>query len=152
MTSEAPKLLPCPFCGSDDALYSEHMQGTIIHPAYRVRCDHCGASTGYTDNDHVAAWNTRDTTHTQAMVVAAYEDAAVVALSCVHLTPDPDKCIRSRVPENAQAALDALLKAERVRLLREIEAHHALALFGDVDGRDCHSFVTDIIEKETGHA
>lgn len=85
------------------------------------------------------------TTHAQAMVAAAYEDATeVVAHDYVC------DAIHNRTPDDAQAALDALLKAERVRLLREIEVHHALALTGDVDGRDCHSFVTDIIEKETG--
>lgn len=52
------ELLPCPFCGSLD-LEKQHLEGTILHPAYRIRCDNCGASTGYTDNSCDEAWNTR---------------------------------------------------------------------------------------------
>ena len=58
----APELKPCPFCGEADqeTLMVEHMPGTILHPAYRVRCDNCGASTGYSDkSDPITAWNTR---------------------------------------------------------------------------------------------
>lgn len=53
------ELLPCPFCGSAEHLHVEHLEGTSIHPAYRVRCDFCGASTRYTDRDCRTAWNTR---------------------------------------------------------------------------------------------
>ena len=53
------KLLPCPFCGETDALITEHLGGTVIHPAYRIRCDNCGASSRYTDSGWVSAWNTR---------------------------------------------------------------------------------------------
>lgn len=52
-------LKPCPFCGEANNLIIEHMEGTIIHPAYQVRCDNCGASSGFTDRDWVGAWNTR---------------------------------------------------------------------------------------------
>jgi len=55
------ELLPCPFCGDGDSLYVEHLEGTILHPAFRVRCDNCGASTGYTDKGHAAEWNARAT-------------------------------------------------------------------------------------------
>lgn len=58
MTAETD-LLPCPFCGEGDHLLVEHLEGTIIHPAYRVRCDNCGACIEYTDRDCHAAWNTR---------------------------------------------------------------------------------------------
>lgn len=54
-------LYPCPFCGQQDARV-EHMEGTILHPAYRVYCDNCGASNGWTDKgDHAEKWNTRAT-------------------------------------------------------------------------------------------
>lgn len=53
------KLLPCPFCGRDEHLQVEHLEGTVVHPAYRVSCDNCGASTGYTDKDCRAVWNER---------------------------------------------------------------------------------------------
>lgn len=53
-------LLPCPFCGHDESLYIEHVEGTIRHPAYYVRCDYCGAQTGSTDSgEHVKKWNER---------------------------------------------------------------------------------------------
>lgn len=58
MTADV-ELLPCPFCGSAEHLHVEHLEGTSIHPAYRVRCDFCGASTRYTDRDYRTAWNTR---------------------------------------------------------------------------------------------
>lgn len=58
MTTDV-KLLPCPFCGKDEHLQVEHLEGTVVHPAYRVRCDWCGASTGYTDKDCRANWNKR---------------------------------------------------------------------------------------------
>lgn len=58
--SEVAELKPCPFCGKSDALEVECMAGTIRHPAYRVRCDWCGAATEYSSSiDPVAAWNTR---------------------------------------------------------------------------------------------
>lgn len=57
--SSKPELLPCPFCGDGSSLMIEHLEGTIIHPAHRVRCDNCGASIEYTDHDHVAIWNRR---------------------------------------------------------------------------------------------
>lgn len=55
------KLKACPFCGSpDDCLIVEHMKGTVMRPAYRVYCDYCAASTGYTDRgNHVELWNSR---------------------------------------------------------------------------------------------
>ena len=76
----APDLKPCPFCGEADqeTLMIEHLEGTILHPAYRVRCDNCGASTGYSDRgDHIAAWNTRATPLAEALAV---QDAARVLL------------------------------------------------------------------------
>ncbi|WDW05987.1 Lar family restriction alleviation protein [Stenotrophomonas maltophilia] len=60
MDVEQIDLLPCPFCGAaSDSLIVEHLEGTILHPAHRVRCDNCGASSGYTDHACREAWNTR---------------------------------------------------------------------------------------------
>lgn len=56
------ELKPCPFCGeaNQEILMVQHMAGTIIHPTYRVACDNCGGSCGWTDRgDHVAKWNQR---------------------------------------------------------------------------------------------
>lgn len=60
----APDRKPCPFCGEADqeTLMIQHLEGTILRPAYRVCCDNCGASTRYSDlGDHVAIWNARAT-------------------------------------------------------------------------------------------
>lgn len=56
---ENVNLKPCPFCGHDDYLIEQHLEGTVLHPAYRIYCDYCGASTGYTDKDHIDTWNNR---------------------------------------------------------------------------------------------
>lgn len=53
------ELAACPFCGDASRLLVEHLEGTILHPAYRVRCDNCGASTEYTDKDYASSWNRR---------------------------------------------------------------------------------------------
>lgn len=54
------ELKACPFCGADGkSLVIEHMEGTIRHPAYCVRCDNCGASSRYTDHDCREVWNER---------------------------------------------------------------------------------------------
>ena len=54
-------LKPCPFCGKNEHLMKDHQEGTIRHPAYRIVCDWCGASSGFTDTDCVEGWNTRTT-------------------------------------------------------------------------------------------
>ncbi|MBC2768598.1 Lar family restriction alleviation protein [Pusillimonas minor] len=55
-----PELKPCPFCGENENLIVQHCEGTINHPAYRVCCDNCGTSNGYTDKaNHVENWNRR---------------------------------------------------------------------------------------------
>jgi len=72
----AARLAPCPFCGAIENLYVQHMDKTILHPAHRVVCDNCGASTGYTDSGrHIEAWNTRS----GQLITAAEADARVEA-------------------------------------------------------------------------
>ncbi len=53
------QLTPCPFCGDAEHLLREHLEGTVLHPAYRILCDNCGASSGFTDKDAAAGWNRR---------------------------------------------------------------------------------------------
>lgn len=69
------ELLNCPFCGSHD-LVTEQLEGTIRYPAHRVRCDHCGASSRYSDRDDWwAAWNTRASDATIAALEASLRAA-----------------------------------------------------------------------------
>ncbi|MNK60136.1 restriction alleviation and modification protein [compost metagenome] len=55
-------LKPCPFCGENDPEI-EHIDGTVLHPAYFVKCGHCGAQAPWSDKgDHVDKWNKRTAT------------------------------------------------------------------------------------------
>lgn len=59
-TEQDNALLPCPFCGEAEGLIIQHCEGTIIHPALRIYCDNCGASSRYSDRvDPVENWNRR---------------------------------------------------------------------------------------------
>jgi hypothetical protein len=50
----------CPFCADHDSLLIEHVEGTVVHPAYYVKCDNCGAVGPTTDKgNHVELWNRR---------------------------------------------------------------------------------------------
>ena len=75
----------CPFCGHGESLYIEHVDGTILHPAYYVRCDYCGAQSGASDKgDHIEQWNRRahaGTLRRALATLAAVEAAPVVSFS-----------------------------------------------------------------------
>lgn len=88
------------------------------------------------------------TTHALAMVAAERE-------ACARLICDgkkdsewfnPVQAIRTRTPDDAQAALDALLKAERVKALRE-----AADCIGHITRAEDQDAILALIEKETGH-
>lgn len=79
------ELKACPFCGADgEWLAIEHLEGTIRHPAYCVRCDRCGASSRYTDLDCREVWNER-APQWQPIESAPKDGAAVLATSA-HMT------------------------------------------------------------------
>lgn len=52
------KVLPCPFCGLDDAVFVPQEMDNRMHAVY---CDRCGASgpREYTVRDRVRRWNNR---------------------------------------------------------------------------------------------
>ena len=59
-------LKPCPGCGASNKehdnypLMIAHDPLTIKRPAYKVICDNCGTSSGWSDRgDHIENWNTR---------------------------------------------------------------------------------------------
>lgn len=144
MTSEAPKeIWAYPFTG-------ETRQGkwqASDPTAYVGKCPH------YTL-----------TTHALAMVAAAYEDAANTCAENTWRHEGSDAysrgldrgaldqacsdaaAIRARTQADAQAALDALLRAERVKALRE-----ALACVGHVTHGEAREAIFALIEKETSH-
>ena len=79
--TEAPKLKPCPFCGTREHLMIVHLEGTIRHPAYKVHCDNCGGERGYTDSgEHVNDWNTRPLEQEAALQALASDAQAQEAL------------------------------------------------------------------------
>lgn len=80
MTSEAPELKPCPFCGGDaELMYPEELErydGTVV-------CMKCHAASPDKDNwkDAIEAWNTRANLPTYDVVFAAGIDAAKKAIA-----------------------------------------------------------------------
>jgi hypothetical protein len=107
------QLEPCPFCGEGEHLLVEHLEGTILHPAHRIRCDNCGASTGYTDRDFRAFWNARAcvSSATEALrAEVAYRDGVIATHSAD--TRDYQKLIREaehraeRLAEALRSAVD----------------------------------------------
>lgn len=60
------KIKPCPFCGSDEAVYVYRDEGEDYDGGYRVVCDFtiggCGASSGCgeTPKEAIAKWNRRE--------------------------------------------------------------------------------------------
>lgn len=167
MTNEAPKLLPCPFCGCEAA--EPWFDDSEDNEFGEVYCTKCSASTRGSHQDWmrnetdisrsiseaIAAWNARDTTHAQAMVAAAYERCAQYVDAGEYMGSDgkgtpksrpmTGDAIRARTPDDAQAALDALLRAERVKALRE-----AADCIGHITQAEDRDAILALIEKETG--
>jgi len=57
--TDAPEMMPCPFCGSEDVEFSEYM--TDGGPRENVRCEDCSAELGgwQKPGDAITIWNTR---------------------------------------------------------------------------------------------
>lgn len=70
------ELAPCPFCGASGAeLVTYHEPGTVLHPWYRVECDHCGAKGPGTDRGtHREDWNRRAAATAPASRGMSYAD------------------------------------------------------------------------------
>lgn len=70
------ELAPCPFCGASGAeLVTYHEPGTVMHPWYRIECDHCGAKGPGTDRGtHREDWNRRAAATAPASRGMSYAD------------------------------------------------------------------------------
>jgi len=102
------KLKPCPFCGSDEFLQVRHCEGTVIHPAYKVKCDNCGASTGYSDRgDHVKEWNKRNSED----VMKQYFDSIPILINFIK------SCKSGDVLNIQERAIEVLNKWDKSRFL-----------------------------------
>lgn len=94
-------LLPCPFCGDAKSLIVVHVDGTVVHPAYFVQCDNCGACGPTTDRgDHRSMWNARAASPEHATVLA--ENAALRAQVEAQAVPGWIKTSERRPVENQQ--------------------------------------------------
>lgn len=164
MTSEAPKLLPCPFCGGEattwitDARSHDSADHVIGCPNCDIHKPFAGVCESYIPHaPDTTEWNTRDNSHALAMVAAAYEDAqAEVATEWNNPdAPDDGICehimqsIRARTPTDAQAALDAALKAERVKALWE--AYEKISEMWASTTQEHMDAIRAMIKKENGH-
>ena len=112
------KLKACPFCGDTESLEVCHDPRTILHPAYRVICDNCGAKSGYSDRgDRVEKWNTR--TSDADEIIAMLEDEVAKHESRYALTKGTSfNCEREAVLEVWEDALEQA---------REIKAKHEVS-------------------------
>ena len=130
-THEAPELLPCPFCGGE-ARYYHRPDTTGWSNTDWVSCSgDCGASTCMheTKKEAISAWNTRNDDLVQAAVAAALREAAAFvsqnSLNWRYSSPwhgkDFGKEILALIPEDAQAALDRVVAAERERIATWLE-------------------------------
>lgn len=101
-----PELKPCPFCGESNNLFVQHCEGTIVHPAYRVCCDNCGASTGYVDKaNHVDNWNRRVPAETAKV---SSDDFARVLKLALEYWADRQQRYKNRAPVWVQEARSLL--------------------------------------------
>jgi hypothetical protein len=124
--TDAPELLPCPFCGGNACAIPDpdHSSGYIIlHD--NVGCVITGHwSWGRTEQEAVAAWNTR-TDHANALVAAAYADVVKTcenaSLAVTEIAGKSasipiralTKALADHTPADAQAALDQMLEEAR---------------------------------------
>lgn len=123
MTSntDAPELLPCPFCGGKAAtgMVSEGMDFAF--------CKTCRTETPRvfgSRREAVAAWNTRDTRQQAEAVGAAYEAAAIElkrwsepGVVLEYDLEDEMKAIRALTPSDAAAALERVKREAQEALI-----------------------------------
>lgn len=80
------ELLACPFCGNDGSGSIEHALHVAFNEhdwrdsSWTVQCDKCTATMGYSDSEDeaIAAWNTRATFTNQKHADKALDEAAIM--------------------------------------------------------------------------
>lgn len=113
-TPEVTALLPCPFCGSEALSIS---QMTTTPDCRKVRCNSCWARTGdHTDNNAIAAWNTR-TDPNAARLEKAATRLASLAQAIQSFLQDDSPSLREadaldKLADEALAFVEALALAE----------------------------------------
>ncbi len=146
----APELLPCPFCGGE----AEFIRRGTPRYSTLVRCTQCACFLESNENfDHGNDWNTRADL-AQAMVAAAYDDAAdeLLAQTMLPLDEPPkttDPCvvfeaIRARIPDDAKAALERIKQEARNESLREALSRCKSKRMAD----ECCGEIQYLIEKD----
>jgi Lar family restriction alleviation protein len=105
------ELLPCPFCAGTPELQESNPHDHGERVIFAVFCFDCGTEQPWktTAEEAAISWNTRNPSASSSEALlddvwnAAVEQSAVIADSCVHLTPDPGAAIR--VMRNGRARL-----------------------------------------------
>ena len=144
---QTPELLPCPFCGAVDGVYSEQMG-----PAHAVaRCSNCNAThCCNTEAEAIVRWNTRDQSALTRARLEAAEDmkAAQPVIAIVTYsdggedveTYDLNGYYQSSACEHKADLIPATAKA---RLWVNVDAEGRVAAFARADvaerpGRPAH--------------
>lgn len=155
--TDAPKLKPCPFCGSDELSYGWSAPGYDGSPSTgNVECHNCNALiyTQHGERDAIAAWNTRAPTvddhepastavDDSAAVNTVVNDDLVEAVAralCVAANCDPDETFWGSPmwvdwQDEAQAALTTATPLIRARIadwLVEQPPHLSLQEYADM--------------------
>lgn len=143
MTSEAPKEMTTTHLAPDE-IDKLRFKAFATNKKDDVLAYYKAASL-YFQERHERAINRQS--HALAMVAAAYEDAT-------ELVAHDHVCdaIRARTPDDAQAALDALLRAERVKALKEAaEIVRGLAPTIEHDSTQDDRMHESILERAARH-
>ena len=113
--SDAPELLPCPFCGGK----ARAIRSKLIRGAYEVQCknSHINGLIWETAENAIAAWNRRTPSPEVAALIAEARregwNAAIEAANWLGLT------FYDKVPKGSLTSVTILEYREAIRALKE---------------------------------